>query len=76
MIWGCHTHWKTCFVVVVVVVVAMIFPTTEDYKHWKTCFVGGGFFFPETINTGRHIFVVVLQHHFTRFRAGKSCCEE
>ena len=76
MIWGCHTHWKTCFVVVVVVVVAMIFPTTEDYKHWKTCFVGGGFLFPETINTGRHIFVVVLQHHFTRFRAGKSCCEE
>ena len=58
MIWGCHTHWKTCFVVVVVVV-AMIFPTTEDYKHWKTCFVVGGFLFPETINTGRHIFVVV-----------------
>ena len=33
-------------------------------------------FFPETINTGRHLCCCVIQHHFTRYRAGKSCCEE
>jgi len=36
MISGFHTHWKTCVVVVVVVVL----PTTEnDNEHWKTSFV-------------------------------------
>ena len=35
MISGFHTHWKTCVVVVVVVL-----PTTEnDNEHWKTSFV-------------------------------------